>query len=184
MITRSASVDAKYSVGATPYWKKQKFTSSPEKGSSVQGLHRQLRQAGQRHADRQSDADHLEPAPGRGSRGRAELPGHKLSHRPGVTAIFTLTSSSGSTASRSWTRLPQAWRRTRNRGKPASRRPSAWYPYWTGERRNRRRKKQDRIEIDVSHDALAIGSVGPDRIRRHIVNILDAENGGCDLLDI
>jgi uncharacterized protein YjcR len=58
------------------------------------------------------------------------------------------------------------------------------YPYWTGERRNRRRKKEDRIEIDVSHDALAIGSVGPDRIWRHIVNIRDAEAGGCDLFDI
>jgi uncharacterized protein YjcR len=58
------------------------------------------------------------------------------------------------------------------------------YPYWTGERRNRRRKKEDRISIDVSHDALAIGSVGPDRVWRHIVNIEDAERGGCDLFDI
>jgi len=58
------------------------------------------------------------------------------------------------------------------------------YPYWTGERRNRRRKKADRIKIDVSHDALAEGSVGPDRIWRHIVNIRDAEAGGCDLFDI
>lgn len=58
------------------------------------------------------------------------------------------------------------------------------YPYWTGERRNRRRKKEDRIDIDVSHAALAIGSVGPDRIWRHIVNIEDAERGGCDLFDI
>lgn len=58
------------------------------------------------------------------------------------------------------------------------------YPYWTGERRNRRRKKADRIEIDVSHNALAIGSLGPDRVWRHIVNIRDAEAGGCDLFDI
>ena len=58
------------------------------------------------------------------------------------------------------------------------------YPYWTGERRNRRRKKADRIEIDVSHAALAIGMVGPDRIWRNIVNIRDAETGGCDLFDI
>jgi hypothetical protein len=35
------------------------------------------------------------------------------------------------------------------------------YPYWTGERRNRRRKKADQIEIDVSHEALAAGSLGP-----------------------
>ena len=58
------------------------------------------------------------------------------------------------------------------------------YPYWTGERRNRRGKKAERIEIDVSHHALAIGSVGPDRVWRHIVNIRDAEAGGCDLFDI
>jgi uncharacterized protein YjcR len=58
------------------------------------------------------------------------------------------------------------------------------YPYWTGERRNRRRKKEDRVEIDVSREALAAGSVGPDRVWRHIVNIEDAEAGGCDLFDI
>ena len=58
------------------------------------------------------------------------------------------------------------------------------YPYWTGDRRNRRRKKSEQIKIDVSHAALALGSVGPDRIWRNIVNIRDAEMGGCDLFDI
>ena len=58
------------------------------------------------------------------------------------------------------------------------------HPYWTGDRRNRRRKKADRIAIDISHAALAAGSVGPDRIWRHIVTIEDAEAGGCDLFDI
>jgi len=60
----------------------------------------------------------------------------------------------------------------------------AAYPYWTGERRNRRRKKENRLEIDVSHAALRDGSQGPDRIWRHIVNIRDAEAAGCDLFDI
>ncbi|HEY0626367.1 MAG TPA: terminase family protein, partial [Allosphingosinicella sp.] len=60
----------------------------------------------------------------------------------------------------------------------------AAYPYWTGERRNRRRKKEDRVDIDVSHEALKNGSIGPDRIWRHIVTIHDAEAGGCDLFDI
>lgn len=60
----------------------------------------------------------------------------------------------------------------------------AAYPYWTGERRNRRRKKADRIEIDVSHAALKNGAIGPDRIWRQIVTIEDAEAGGCDLFDI
>ncbi len=58
------------------------------------------------------------------------------------------------------------------------------YPYWTGERRNRRRKKEDRVEIDVSHDALKDGAQGPDRTWRHIVTIHDAEAAGCDLFDI
>lgn len=58
------------------------------------------------------------------------------------------------------------------------------YPYWTGDRRNRRRKKADRVDIDVSHAALKDGAVGPDRIWRHIVTIHDAEAEGCDLFDI
>lgn len=58
------------------------------------------------------------------------------------------------------------------------------YPYWTGDRRNRRRKKADRVDIDVSHEALKRGSIGPDRIWRQIVTIEDAEAGGCDLFDI
>jgi uncharacterized protein YjcR len=58
------------------------------------------------------------------------------------------------------------------------------YPYWTGERRNRRRKKEDRVEIDVSHDTLKDGAQGADRTWRHIVTIHDAEAAGCDLFDI
>lgn len=58
------------------------------------------------------------------------------------------------------------------------------YPYWTGERRNRRRKKEDQIEIDTSHAALKEGATGPDRVWRHIVNIHDAQASGCDLFDI
>jgi uncharacterized protein YjcR len=58
------------------------------------------------------------------------------------------------------------------------------HPYWTGERRNRRRKKDDRVEIDVSHEALKDGAQGPDRTWRHIVTIHDAEAAGCDLFDI
>lgn len=58
------------------------------------------------------------------------------------------------------------------------------YPYWTGERRNRRRKKAERIDIDVSHAALKDGVTGPDRIWRHMVTVEDAEAGGCDLFDI
>ncbi|USI74617.1 terminase large subunit domain-containing protein [Sphingomonas morindae] len=58
------------------------------------------------------------------------------------------------------------------------------HPYWTGERRNRRARKEERVEIDVSHAALRQGAVGPDRVWRHIVTIHDAEAAGCDLFDI
>lgn len=58
------------------------------------------------------------------------------------------------------------------------------YPYWTGERKNRRRKKENRLDIDVSHAALAGGLLCEDKTWRHIVTILDAEKGGCDLFDI
>lgn len=58
------------------------------------------------------------------------------------------------------------------------------YAFWSGERLNERRAKANRIEIDVSHDHLAGGFTGEDLIWRQIVNILDAEAGGCDLFNI
>ena len=58
------------------------------------------------------------------------------------------------------------------------------YPYWTGERRNRRRKKADQISIDISYERLKDGHLGEDRIWRHIVTVEDAERGGCNLFDI
>ncbi len=58
------------------------------------------------------------------------------------------------------------------------------YPYWTGERRNRRVKKAERIEIDVSPAALRDGRMCEDGIWRHIVTIEDAEKAGCDLFDL
>jgi uncharacterized protein YjcR len=58
------------------------------------------------------------------------------------------------------------------------------YPFWTGERFNKRRKKADRVTIDVSHAALKGGARGPDGQWRQIVTIEDAIAGGCDLFDI
>lgn len=58
------------------------------------------------------------------------------------------------------------------------------YAFWTGERYNRGRPKDQRLNIDVSHDALKRGRYCEDKIWRQIVTILDAENGGCDLFDI
>jgi len=58
------------------------------------------------------------------------------------------------------------------------------YAFWTGERHNRKRAKAERIEIDITHERLAAGHVGADKIWRHIVTILDAQAGGCDLFDV
>lgn len=58
------------------------------------------------------------------------------------------------------------------------------YPFWTGERFNKRRKKAERVTIDVSHAALKGGARGPDGQWRQIVTIEDAIAGGCDLFDI
>ncbi|HEE6446900.1 TPA: terminase family protein [Acinetobacter baumannii] len=58
------------------------------------------------------------------------------------------------------------------------------YAFWTGERYNKGRPKDQRLNIDVSHDALRRGRYCEDKIWRQIVTILDAENGGCDLFDI
>jgi uncharacterized protein YjcR len=58
------------------------------------------------------------------------------------------------------------------------------YPFWTGEARNKNRRKDKRVEIDVSHKALKDGQLGPDRIWRQIVTILDAIGKGYDLFDL
>jgi len=58
------------------------------------------------------------------------------------------------------------------------------HPYWTGERRNRRVKKEDRVTIDVSHARLKAGVLCEDKIWRQIVTIEDAAARGCDLFDI
>ena len=58
------------------------------------------------------------------------------------------------------------------------------YPFWSGERFNKRRPKDKQATFDLSHRRLSSGYIGEDRIWRQIVNILDAEAGGCDLFDI
>lgn len=58
------------------------------------------------------------------------------------------------------------------------------YTFWTGERFNRGKPKDKRLQIDVSHNSLKDGRFCEDRMWRQIVTILDAENGGCDLFDI
>ncbi len=58
------------------------------------------------------------------------------------------------------------------------------YSFWTGERFNKGKPAAQRIQLDVSHDALQQGRLCEDRIWRQIVTILDAEQRGCDLFDI
>lgn len=58
------------------------------------------------------------------------------------------------------------------------------YPAWTGSRHNKRRAKDQQIKIDVSHNALKNAALCEDKILRHIVTIMDAVEGGCDLFDI
>ncbi|MDR6128030.1 uncharacterized protein YjcR [Sphingomonas sp. SORGH_AS438] len=58
------------------------------------------------------------------------------------------------------------------------------HPYWTGERRNRRVKKADRVTIDVGHARLKTGTRCEDNIWRQIVTIEDAAELGCDLFNI
>jgi len=58
------------------------------------------------------------------------------------------------------------------------------YPYWTGERRNKRKKKDERVEIDVSNAALKEGHECEDGIWRQVVTVHDAIEGGFDLVDL
>ncbi len=56
----------------------------------------------------------------------------------------------------------------------------AAYALWSGARI----KKKDKIEVDLSHERLAGGFTGEDRVWRNIVTIIDALRGGCDLFDL
>ncbi|WP_032881580.1 terminase family protein [Acinetobacter sp. WC-323] len=58
------------------------------------------------------------------------------------------------------------------------------YQFWTGEAYNKGRTKDQKVEIDLSHENLRNGVLCPDKMWRHIVNIVDAERQGCDLFDI
>ncbi|MDP8173115.1 terminase family protein [Pasteurella skyensis] len=58
------------------------------------------------------------------------------------------------------------------------------YAFWSGKEFNRNRAKADRVNINISHENLKYGKLCGDRQWRQIVNIYDAERGGCDLFDI
>lgn len=58
------------------------------------------------------------------------------------------------------------------------------YRLWSGKLFNAKRPKAEQVEIDISHANLKNGKLCGDGIWRQIVNIEDAEKGGCDLFDI
>lgn len=58
------------------------------------------------------------------------------------------------------------------------------YLLWSGKLFNRKRPKAEQVEIDISHAHLKSGKYCDDGQWRQIVNIYDAEQGGCDLFDI
>lgn len=58
------------------------------------------------------------------------------------------------------------------------------YQLWSGEAKNKKRAKADRIQLDLTHARLAGGFTGEDKIWRQIVTIMDAMAGGCNLFNV
>lgn len=58
------------------------------------------------------------------------------------------------------------------------------YPFWSGELFNKGRPKSERVEIDISHQALSGGLLCADGQWRQIVTVMDALAGGCNLFDL
>ena len=58
------------------------------------------------------------------------------------------------------------------------------YPFWAGDLFNRGRAKNERVKVDIAHEALKDGRLCADGQWRQIVTVLDAMAGGCDLFDI
>lgn len=58
------------------------------------------------------------------------------------------------------------------------------YPFWSGALFNKGRPKDQRVEIDIAHAALAKGMHCADGQWRQIVTVEDALAGGCTLFDL
>lgn len=78
--------------------------------------------------------------------------------------------------------LHKRWRQTYF-STPSSLTHSA-YPFWSGALFNRGRAKADRVDIDLTHSALAAGLLCADGQFRQIVTVEDAVRGGCNLFDL
>lgn len=58
------------------------------------------------------------------------------------------------------------------------------YSFWSGDHANKGRATVDKVQIDVTHGALAGGRLCEDRQWRQIVTVEDAAAGGCNLFDL
>lgn len=58
------------------------------------------------------------------------------------------------------------------------------YPFWSGALFNRGRKKDQHVQVDVSHANLQAGRRCADGQWRQIVTVEDAVRGGCNLFDL
>ena len=80
--------------------------------------------------------------------------------------------------------LHKHWRKTYFSTPSSMQHPA--YKLWSGERFNKTAAegKSRKLALDLSHDKLAGGFTGEDKIWRMIVTIMDAIAGGCDLFDL
>ncbi len=58
------------------------------------------------------------------------------------------------------------------------------YPFWSGAQFNKGRPKDQRVDFELTHAALATGRACPDGQYRQIVTVEDAVRGGCNLFDL
>lgn len=58
------------------------------------------------------------------------------------------------------------------------------YPFWSGALFNRGRRKDQRVQVDVSHAHLQAGRRCADGQWRQVVTVEDAVRGGCNLFDL
>lgn len=58
------------------------------------------------------------------------------------------------------------------------------YKKWTGADKNKHRRRDKKIELDVSHQALKAGKLCEDKIWRQIVTVQDAADRGYDRFDL
>ncbi len=74
------------------------------------------------------------------------------------------------------------WRRTLFSVPSAMSHPA--YLMWNGDNFNAKLAENKKVDFNITHRNLKNGKLGPDKIWRQIVTVVDAEEKGCDLFDI